>query len=141
MSNINSLLLKMLAKLITGYESVLDQTIDMDLKLGFPVCINGAAESLWFNPDDTQNILVINQSLGESSLLPDNDEIQDIVNGETLSLVVCNVSRVVTLVLTQKESENIVIPITDVEEKEYNLVSMEDLFFNLAEEISFNMNL
>lgn len=141
MSNINSLLLKMLAKLITGYESVLDQTIDMDLKLGFPVCINGAAESLWFNPNDTQNILVINQSLGESSLLPDNDEIQDIVNGETLSLVVCNVSRVVTLVLTQKESENIVIPITDVEEKEYNLVSMEDLFFNLAEEISFNMNL
>lgn len=139
MSEINSLLLQMLSKLITDYECVLDKTVDIDLTLGFPVCINGAAESLWFNPQDTQNVLIINQSLGESSLLPDNDELKDIANGELLSLVVCNTSRVVTLVLTQKDSEDIVIPITDVEEKEYNLVCMEDLFFCLAQEIADSM--
>lgn len=139
MNKVNSLLLRMLSKLITGDESVLDKTIDIDLNLGFPVCINGAAESLWFNPHDTQNVLVINQSLGESSLLPDNDELKGIVNGETLSLMICNISRAVTLVLTQKESEDIVIPITDIEEKEYHLVSMEDLFFCLAEEIAVNL--
>lgn len=139
MTIVNSLLLEMLSKLITDYECVLDKTVDIDLTLGFPVCINGAAESLWFNPQDTQNVLIINQSLGESSLLPDNDELKDIANGELLSLVVCNTSRVVTLVLTQKDSEDIVIPITDVEETKYNLVSMEDLFFCLAQEIADNM--
>jgi hypothetical protein len=138
---VNSLLLGMLSKLITDYESTLDKTIDMDLNLGFPVCINGGAECLWFNPQDTKNILVINQSLGDSSFLADNDELKDIANGEQLSLVICNISRVVTLVLTQKDSEDIVIAITDVEEKEYNLVSMEDLFFCLAQEIADNLDL
>jgi hypothetical protein len=141
MNNVNVLLLQMLSKFITDTGSTLDQTMDVDTDLGFPVCIDGAAETLWFNPQDNQNTLIINQSLGDSSLLLDNDELEDIAHMEQLSLVMCNLSRLTTLVLSQKESEDIVIPITDAEEKEYKLVSMEDLFFNLADEISLHTNL
>ena len=134
-----SILFRRLALLITDTDVVFDSIIEKNDKLGYPVYINGGAGTLWFKFASFKNTLMVNSQIGHNSLLPINAEFEDIVQNNDLLLVICNTTREVNLVLTQLESENIVIPITDIEEKKYNLVNMESLFFYLAKAISNNL--
>jgi hypothetical protein len=131
-NKINTKLLNLLSKFITGYDVVLDKALDIDITYGYPVCVDGAAASLWFQIEEENHVLTINTALSNSSLITMDDELYDYACCETLSLVMCKISGLFRLVLSQREKDNIEIVIDDKIEKKYKLVCCEDLFINLT---------
>jgi hypothetical protein len=130
-------LLRILAKMITGTDVTVDRSMNIvENQLKVPVCINGAGENLTYTMKEDSIILILSESLGDSSLSCGYGlNLFDIVNGKKFQLVHQKTTNLTTLVLEGYTS----IAINRKIEELYSMIYFEDLFADLLLEHSDHM--